>query len=154
MATHGSLHLVRHSLNFCSWKDRKAVAAKLREVYGAETAEAARDALEAFDEEWGRQYPSIAQAWRRAWEEVIPFFAFSPEIRKVIYTTNAVESLNRVIRKAIKTRGSFPSEQAAEKLIYLAIRGHEKTARTVRGWLTAVNQFAIMFEDRFSPMRG
>lgn len=148
------VHLVRHSLNFCSWKDRKAVAAKLREVYGAETAEAARDALEAFDAEWGRQYPSIAQAWRRAWEEVIPFFAFSPEIRKVIYTTNAVESLNRVIRKAIKTRGSFPSEQAAEKLIYLAIRGHEKTARTVRGWLTAVNQFAIMFEERFSPMRG
>lgn len=148
------VHLVRHSLNFCSWKDRKAVAARLRDVYGAETAEAARDALEAFDAEWGRQYPSIAQAWRRAWEEVIPFFAFSPEIRKVIYTTNAVESLNRVIRKAIKTRGSFPSEQAAEKLIYLAIRGHEKTARTVRGWLTAVNQFAIMFEDRFSPMRG
>jgi putative transposase len=148
------VHLVRHSLNFCSWKDRKAVAAKLRDVYSAETAEAAWDALEAFDAEWGRQYPSIAQAWRRAWQEVIPFFAFSPEIRRVIYTTNAVESLNRVIRKAIKTRGSFPSEEAAEKLIYLAIRGHEKTSRTVRGWLTAVNQFAIMFEDRFSPMRG
>lgn len=148
------VHLVRHSLNFCSWKDRKAVAARLREVYGAETAEAARDALEAFDAEWGRQYPSIAQAWRRAWEQVIPFFAFSPQIRRVIYTTNAVESLNRVIRKAIKTRGSFPSEQAAEKLIYLAIRGHEKTSRTVRGWLTAVNEFAIMFEERFSPMPG
>lgn len=148
------VHLVRHSLNFCSWKDRKAVAAKLREVYSAETAEAAWDALEAFDEVWGRQYPSIAQAWRRAWQEVIPFFAFSPEIRRVIYTTNAIESLNRVIRKSIKTRGSFPSEDAAEKLIYLAIRGHEKTSRTVRGWLTAVNQFAIMFEDRFSPFGG
>ena len=148
------VHLVRHSLHFCSWKDRKAVAAKLREVYSAETAEAAWDALEEFDAEWGRQYPSIAQAWRRAWDEVIPFFAFSPEIRRVIYTTNAIESLNRVIRKAIKTRGSFPSEDAAEKLIYLAIKGHEKTARTVRGWLTAVNQFAIMFEDRFSPMPG
>ena len=148
------VHLVRHSLNFCSWKDRKAVAAKLREVYVAETAEAARDALEAFDADWGRQYPSIAQAWRRAWEEVIPFFAFSPEIRRVIYTTNAIESLNRIIRKAIKTRGSFPSEDSAEKLIYLAIRGHEKTARTVRGWLTAVNQFAIMFEDRFKPIQG
>lgn len=148
------VHLVRHSLNFCSWKDRKAVAAGLRDVYGAETAEAAREALEAFDGTWGRQYPSIAQAWRRAWEEVIPFFAFSPEIRRVIYTTNAIESLNRVIRKAIKTRGSFPSEDAAEKLIYLAIRGHEKTSRNVRGWMTAVNQFAIMFEDRFSPMQG
>ena len=86
------VHLVRHSLNFCSWKDRKAVAAGLRDVYGAETAEAARDALETFDGTWGRQYPSIAQAWRRAWEEVIPFFAFSPEIRRVIYTTNAIES--------------------------------------------------------------
>jgi len=148
------VHLVRHSLNFCSWKDRKAVAAKLREVYVAETAEAARDALEIFDADWGRQYPSIAQAWRRAWQEVIPFFAFGPEIRRVIYTTNAIESLNRIIRKAIKTRGSFPSEDAAEKLIYLAIRGHEKTARTVRGWLTAVNQFAIMFEDRFKPIQG
>lgn len=85
---------------------------------------------------------------------MIPFFAFSPEIRRVIYTTNAIESLNRVIRKSIKTRGSFPSENAAEKLIYLAIRGHEKTARTVRGWLTTVNQFAISFEDRVSPIRG
>ncbi|MFQ8433815.1 IS256 family transposase [Amaricoccus sp. W119] len=148
------VHLVRHSLNFCSWKDRKAVAAKLREVYVAETAEAAWDALEAFDADWGRQYPSIAQAWRRAWQEVIPFFAFSPEIRRIIYTTKAIESLNRIIRKAIKTRGSFPSEDAAEKLIYLAIRGHEKTSRTVRGWLTAVNQFAIMFEDRFKPIQG
>ena len=148
------VHLVRHSLNFCSWKDRKAVAAKLREVYVAETAEAAWDALEAFDADWGRQYPSIARAWRRAWQEVIPFFAFSPEIRRIIYTTNAIESLNRIIRKAIKTRGSFPSEDAAEKLIYLAIRGHEKTSRTVRGWLTAVNQFAIMFEDRFKPIQG
>jgi transposase-like protein len=148
------VHLVRHSLNFCPWKDRKAVAAGLREVYSAETAEAAWDALEAFDADWGGQYPSIAQTWRRAWQEVIPFFAFGPEIRRVIYTTNAVESLNRVIRKAIKTRGSFPSEEAAEKLIYLAIRGHENTSRTVRGWLTAVNQFAIMFEDRFTPVAG
>ena len=145
---------MRHSLNFCSWKDRKAVAAGLRKVYGAETAEVARDALETFGEAWGRQYPSIAQAWRRAWEEVIPFFAFSPEIRRVIYITNAAEGLNRVIRKAIRTRGSFPSEEAAETLIHLAIRGHEKTSRTVRGWLTAVNQFAITFEDRFTPMQG
>ena len=83
-----------------------------------------------------------------------PFFAFSPEIRRVIYTTNAIESLNRAIRKAIKTRGSVPSEDAAEKLIYLAIRGHEKTSRTVRGRLTAVKQFAITFEDRFSPVSG
>ena len=148
------VHLVRHSLAFCSWKDRKSVAASLKAVYGAPDADAAREALEEFDAQWGDQYPSIAQAWRRAWEEVIPFFAFSPEIRRVIYTTNAVESLNRVIRKAIKTRGSFPSEQLAEKLIYLTIRANQNTSRTVRGWLTAVNQFAIPFEDRFSPVRG
>jgi len=150
--------LVRHSLNFRAWKDRKAVAARLREVCSAGTAEDARDAREDFDAEWGRQYPSIARAWRRAWDEVIPFFAFSPEIparrSAVIFTTNAIESLNRVIRKAIKTRGSFPSGDAAEKLIYLAIKDHEKTATTVRGWPTAVNPFAVMVEDRFSPMPG
>lgn len=101
----------------------------------------------------GNTRPS-PRPWRRAWQEVIPFFAFSPEIRRVIYTTDAIESLTRISRKAIKTRGSFPSEDAAEKLIYLAIRGHEKTARTVRAWLTAVNQFAIMFEDRFKPIQG
>ena len=101
-----------------------------------------------------RGYPSIVQASRRAWQEAIPFFAFGPEIRRVIYTTNAVDSLNRVIRKSIKTRGSFPSEEAAEKLIYLAIRGYEITARTVRGWLTAVNQFPKMFADRFTPVAG
>lgn len=95
----------------------------------ADTAEAAWDALEAFEEAWGKLYPSIAQAWRSAWQEVIPFFAFSPEIRGVIYTTNAIESLNRVIRKSIKTRGSFPWEEAAEKLIYFAIRGHKKTSK-------------------------
>ena len=83
---------------------------------------------------------------------MIPFFALSPEIRRVIYTTNAARALNRVIRKAIKTRGSFPSEEAAEKLIHLAIREHEKTTRGVRGWLTAVNQFAIMFDNRFKPL--
>ena len=145
------MHLVRHSLAFCSWKDRKSAASALKAVHGAPNAEAAREAPqafdEAFDEAWGAQYPSIAQAWRRAWQEVIPFFAFSPEIRRVICTTNAVESLNRVIRKAIRTRGSFPSEQAAEKLIYLAIRSHENTSRSVRGRLTAVNQFAMLFED-------
>jgi transposase-like protein len=148
------VHLVRHSLNFCSWKDRKAVAAKLREVCSAETADAARDALEAFGTEWGRHSPSIAQARRRAWEAVIPFFAVSPEIRRVIHTTNAIESLDRGIRKAITTRGSFPSEEAAEKLIHLAIRGREKTSRTVRGWRTAVDPFAILFEDRSKPIGG
>jgi hypothetical protein len=105
------VHLVRHSLNFCSWKDRKAVAAKLREVYVAETAEAARDALEAFDADWGRQYPSIAQAWRRAWQEVIPFFAFSPEIRRVIYTTDEMDKRKLTIGAILPWRGRPRGEE-------------------------------------------
>lgn len=144
------VHLVRHSLNFCAWKDRKAVAAELRRIYGAATADQAAAELDAFEEKWAGKYASIAPAWRRAWAEVIPFFAFDPAIRKIIYTTNALESLNRVIRKSIKTRGSFPTEEAATKLIYLAIRNFEKGGRNVREWFVARNQFAIMFEERFN----
>ena len=144
------VHLVRHSLNFCAWKDRKEVAADLRRIYSAPTAEQAAAELDAFEEKWAGKYASIAPAWRRAWQEVIPFFAFDPAIRKIIYTTNAIESLNRVIRKSIKTRGSFPTEDAATKLIYLAIRNFEKGGRNVREWFAARNHFAIMFEDRFN----
>jgi len=144
------VHLTRHSLNFCGWKDRKAVAADLRLIYSAATADLAADALDAFEEKWGEKFPSIAPAWRRAWQEVIPFFAFDPAIRKIIYTTNAIESLNRVIRKSIKTRGSFPTDEAATKLIYLAIRKFEKDGRKVREWFAARNQFAIMFDERFN----
>ena len=144
------MHLTRHSLNFCGWKDRKAVAADLRLIYSAATADLAADALDAFEGKWGEKFPSIAPAWRRAWQEVIPFFAFDPAIRKIIYTTNAIESLNRVIRKSIKTRGSFPTDEAATKLIYLAIRKFEKDGRNVRDWFAARNQFAIMFDERFN----
>ena len=143
------VHLVRHSLNFCSWKDRKAVAADLRRIYGAPTADMAETELDAFEEKWAGKYASIAPAWRRAWQEVILFFGFDPAIRKIIYTTNAIESLNRVIRKSIKTRGSFPTDEAAGKLIYLAIRNFEKDGRNVREWFAARNQFAIMFGERF-----
>lgn len=144
------MHLVRHSLNFCAWKDRKVVAADLKRIYQAATADQAADELDAFEKKWAGKYASIAPAWRRAWQEVIPFFAFDPAIRKIIYTTNAIESLNRVIRKSIKTRGSFPTEEAATKLIYLAIRNFEKGGRNVREWFAARNQFAIMFEERFN----
>lgn len=144
------VHLVRHSLNFCSWKDRKAVAADLRRIYGAATADMAAAELDAFEGKWAGKYASIAPAWRRAWPEVIPFFAFDPAIRKIIYTTNAIESLNQVIRKSIKTRGSFPTDDAATKLIYLAIRSFEKDGRNVREWFAARNQFAIMFGERFA----
>ena len=144
------VHLVRHSLNFGAWKDRKAVATDLRRIYGAATAGQAAAELDAFEEKWAGKYVSIAPAWRRAWQEVIPFFAFDPAIRKIIYTTNAIESLNRVIRKSIKTRGSFPTEEAATKLIYLAIRNFEKGGRNVREWFAARNQFAIVFDERFN----
>ena len=124
-------------------KDRKEVAADLRRIYSAPTADQAGLELDAFEEKWAGKYASIAPAWRRAWQEVIPFFAFDPAIRKIIYTTNAIESLNRVIRKSIKTRGSFPTEDAATKLIYLAIRKFEKGGRNVREWFAARNHFAI-----------
>jgi transposase-like protein len=148
-AVNGSLHLIRHSMNFCSWKDRKAVAADLRPIYHAPTAEEAVRQLDMFEEKWAGKYPSIVPAWRRAWAEVVPFFAFSEAIRKIIYTTNAVESLNRVLRKTLKTKGSFPTEEAATKLIFLAIRNFEKGGRAVREWVAARNQLAIMFAGRF-----
>jgi putative transposase len=144
------VHLVRHSLNFCAWKDRKEVAADLRRIYSAQTADQAAVELDAFEEKWAGKYASIAPAWRRAWQEVVPFCAFDPAIRKIIYTTNAIEILNRVIRKSIKTRGSFPTVDAATKLIYLAIRNFEKGGRNVREWFAARNHFAIMFEERFN----
>ncbi len=140
------VHLVRHSLNFCSWKDRKGVAAGLRLIYSTPTADLAAQELDHFEEKWMDKYPSIAPAW----QEVIPFFAFDPAIQKIIYTTNAIESLNRVIRKTIKTLGSFPTEEAATKLIYLAIRNFQNGGRNVREWFAARNQFAIMFQERFN----
>jgi len=126
------VHLVRHSLNFCAWKDRKVVTTDRRRIYSAASAEQAAVELDAFEEKWAGKYALIAPAWRRAWQAVIPFFAFDPAIRKIIYTTNAIESLNRAIRKSIKTRGSFPTEDAATKLIYQAIRTFEKGGRNVR----------------------
>jgi len=116
------VHLIRNSLAFVSWKDRKVILPDLKAIYRAENAEAARDRLADFEAKWGARYPAIGQAWRRAWEHVIPLFAFPPAIRKMIYTTNAVESLNRSLRKIIKTRGSFPTDEAAIKLLYLAIQ--------------------------------
>ena len=144
------VHLVRHSLNFCGWKDRKEVAKSLKRIYQATDDGEAEKALDDFETEWGQKYPSIAPSWRRAWQEVIPFFAFPPSVRKIIYTTNAIESLNRVIRKTTKTRGSFPTDDAATKLIYLAIRRFEKTGRCVREWVAARNQFAILYPERFN----
>jgi putative transposase len=143
------VHLVRNCLNYVSWKERKEVAADLKPIYRAATSEEAQQRLEAFAEKWDRKYPSISQIWKRNWEQVTPFFAFPAEIRKVIYTTNAVESLNMSLRKVIKTRGSFPNEEAAMKLLYLALeRAAKKWTRPVQDWKAALNRFAILYGDR------
>ncbi len=146
------VHLIRNSMDFASWKDRKAVAAELKKVYRAKDADAGKEALEAFDASpWGRKYHSIAQAWRRNWEQVIPFFAFPEAVRRIIYTTNAIESLNAKLRRAVRTRGHFPTDEAAMKLLYLVLRqvaGEWKMPP--REWCEAKNQFAIMFEGRFA----
>lgn len=143
------VHLVRNSLNYVSWKERKAVAADLKPIYGAATSDDAWQRLESFAEKWDGRYPSISQIWRRNWDQVSPFFAYPTEIRKVIYTTNAVESLNMSLRKVIKTRGSFPNEEAAMKLLYLGLeRAAKKWTRPVLDWKAALNRFAILYEDR------
>jgi putative transposase len=144
------IHLIRNSLAFVSWKDRKAILPDLKAIYRAENAEAAKDRLGDFEGRWGVRYPAIGQIWRRAWEHVTPFFAFPPDIRKMIYTTNAVESLNRSLRKIIKTRGSFPNDEAATKLLYLAIQNAGVHWRRPVAWTAAMGQFAVLFGDRFS----
>ena len=144
------MHLVRHSLNFCSWKDRKAVAADLRRIYSAPTAAMAEAELNAFEERWAGKYASIAPAWRRAWAEVIPFFAFPDEVRRIIYTTNAIEALNSKLRRAVRARGHFPSDEAATKLLYLILNRSEKEWRMPpREWTMAKAQFAVIFGERF-----
>ena len=147
------VHLIRNSLDYASWKDRKALAAALRPIYAAANAEAALAALDAFEDgEWGQKFPTVVSAWRRAWDRVIPFFAFPPEIRRVIYTTNAIESVNSRLRKIIKTRGHFPSDDAASKLIWLALRNiTAEWDRAARHWKEAMNQFAILYAERFTP---
>jgi putative transposase len=143
------VHLVRNCLNYVSWKERKAVAAELKPIYRAATSEEGWEQLERFAEKWDGRYPSISQIWRRNWEQVSRLYAYPAEIRKIIYTTNAVESLNMSLRKVIKTRGSFPNEEAAMKLLYLALgRVAKKWTRPVQDWKGALNRFAILFEDR------
>jgi putative transposase len=145
------VHLIRSSLDFVSYKDRKAVAAALKGVYRARDADLGRAALEAFDDgPWGRKYPAIGQAWRRHWTEVIPFYAFPSEVRRIIYTTNSIEALNAKLRRAVRARGHFPSDEAALKLLFLVLNRASKEWRMpAREWTAAKAQFAILFEDRF-----
>jgi putative transposase len=145
------VHLIRYSMQFASWKERKVIAAALKPIYRAESAEAAKQQLDEFaDGPWGRKYPPIAQSWRRNWEHVIPFFAFPPEVRRIIYTTNAIESLNSQVRKALRSHGHFPSDEAATKLMWLAFRNiSAKWKHPSTFWHAAQSQLAIQFEDRF-----
>ena len=143
------VHMIRNSLRYVSWKERKDVARDLRAIYTAPTAEAAEEALEAFAGKWDARFPSISKIWRGRWENVIPFFAYPPEIRKVIYTTNAIESINASIRKVTKKRGAFPTADSVRKVLFLAIRkAAERWSRPIRDWASALNHFMIVFGDR------
>lgn len=145
------VHLIRNSMDFVNYNNRRAVIAAIKPIYTAVSAEAALGELGQFEQgEWGQKYPNIVTTWRRAWDKVVPFFAFPPGIRRVIYTTNAIESVNSQLRKIIKTRGHFPSDDAASKLIWLALRNITANwSQSAYEWKTAMNQFAILFEDRF-----
>ena len=150
------VHLMRNSLDFANWKERKPLAAALRPIYTAASADAALTALDTFEHgPWGIRFPTVVAAWRRAWTQVIPFFAFPPEVRRVIYTTNALESVHARLRKIIKTRGHFPNDEAATKLIWLALRNITAAwSRAAPTWKTAMNQFAILYGDRFTAPRA
>ena len=146
------VHLIRNSMAYANWKDRGSLAMAIRPIYSAPSAEAAEAELDAFEQGvLGQKYPTVVGAWRKAWERVIPFFAFPPAVRKVIYTTNAIESINARLRKIIKTRGHFPNDDAASKLIWLALRNITTDwGRATMGWKDAMNQFAVLYAERFT----
>jgi putative transposase len=139
--------MVRNSLRYVSWKQRKEVAADLKLIYGSATAEQAEMELSAFEAKWDATHPTIGMIWRRNWDQITPFFAYPADIRKVIYTTNAIESLNMSLRKVTKNRGSFPNDEAMLKLLYLALRNiAKKWTLPIRDWKAAMNRFTILFE--------
>ena len=146
------VHLIRNSLDYASWKERKPLAAALKPIYTALNADAAAASMDEFEQgPWGQKFPTVVASWRRAWDRVIPFFAFPPGVRRVIYTTNAIESLHSQLRKIIKTRGHFPSDDAATKLMWLALRNITADwGRAAREWREAMNQFAILYDERFT----
>jgi len=148
------VHLIRNSLDYANWKDRKPLAAAIKPIYTAASAEAALAELDAFEQgPWGKKFPTVVASWRRVWDKVIPFFAFPPEVRRVIHTTNAIESVNARLRKILKTRGHFPNDEAATKLIWLALRNITADwGRAANNWKAAMNQFAILYEERFTQV--
>lgn len=146
------VHLIRNSLSLASWQERKALAAALKPIYQAATEEAAAGALEEFaHSDWGQKFPTVTAMWQRQWTQVVPFFAYPPAVRKIIYTTNAIESMHMQLRKIVKNRGHFPTDEAASKLLYLALRNIEKNWKMPPiTWKQAANQFAILFGERFT----
>ena len=143
------VHMVRNSLKYVSWKERKAVAADLKTIYSAPNVEAAEESLAAFEAKYQDRFPQIARSWRSCWMNIIPFFDYPPEIRKVIYTTNAIESMNSQLRKVTRNRGSFPTADSVRKVIYLAMqRISKKWKRPIKDWVAALNHFCIVFEGR------
>lgn len=146
------VHVIRNSLDYAGWKDRRAMAAAIKPIYTAVSAEAAQVELDAFaDGPRGQRFPTVSAAWRNAWDRVIPLFAFPPAVRKVIYTTNSIENINSQLCKIIKTRGNLPTDEAAAKLIWLALRNiTAKWSRSAHDWKQAMNQFAILYAERFS----
>jgi putative transposase len=148
------VHLVRSSLNYVNWRERKQVAVALKQIYRAATEAQAAQELRSFTAAWGNKYQAITKLWQEHWPRITPFFAFPAEVRKVVYTTNAVESLHMSLRKIIKVRGSFPSEEAALKLLYLALRKTSAKWETIQGWKAALNQFDILWGDRIRAARN
>jgi putative transposase len=145
------VHLVRNSLKYVPWKQQREVAADLKSIYQASTLEQAEDVLTAFAQKWDPCYPTISGLWLRHWERIIPFFAYPADIRRVVYTTNAIESLNRSLRKVLKTKGSFPDDDAVLKVLYLALRNiAKKWTMPIKDWKAALTRFAIEFPERFS----
>lgn len=143
------VHMIRNSLRYVSWKDRKALASDLKTVYHASSEDEARENLEAFARKWDGRYPTISKSWQANWQRVIPYFSYPEEIRRIIYTTNAIESLNNTLKKTIKNRASFPNDEAAVKLLYLSLRNiQKKWTMPARHWGKALNQFAILYSDR------
>jgi putative transposase len=147
------VHMVRHSLNYVSWKQRKEAADDLKAIYQAPTLEMAETNLDAFAAKWDATHPTIAKSWRNNWERIIPLFSYPPDIRKAIYTTNAIESLNMSLRKVTKNRGSFPNDDAMFKLLYLALKNiAKKWTMPIKHWKSALNQFSIIFEGRMPAL--
>lgn len=144
------VHMIRNSVRYVSWRDRKQLCADLKSIYGADTLEQAALALEQFAEKWDPRYATVSQLWRKHWDRLTLFLAFPKEIRKVIYTTNAIESLNRSLRKVLKTKGAFPHDESIMKIMYLALQNiSKKWTMPIRNWPAAMNQFAIRYEERF-----